>query len=129
MGSILTSVALGWLGRRFKELGSIATVLFSLYSILPPEHQQLVWAVLTGRGGMQSIGAYAGLLWYLWTQRDSFIATVRPQVVTRDGQKIENIPARLQADIEATAAEAPPRRRTIGSVVLDGLLEKLNRNR
>lgn len=121
MGSILTSVALGWLGRRFKELGSIATVLFSLYSILPPEHQQLVWAVLTGQGGLQSIGAYAGLLWYLWTQRDSFIATVRPQVVTRDGQKIENIPAPLQANIEAAAAEAPRRRRTLADLLADKL--------
>lgn len=128
--NILTSVALGWLGRRFQELGSLAAVVIPIYLAMPPEHQKAILAILTGQGGGLSISTAIGLVWYLWTQWQSYRATVKPQVVTPQGAKVEldQLTPAAQADVLVTAAQAKPRR-TIANAVLDGLIDKLNRSR
>lgn len=131
--SILSSVALGWFRRRILDWGGVfggfLWFILKLYSELPPELQAAVGQVLQGHWAELSLGSAAGLIAWAWSQRGSWLATTKPQVVTVDGKKIEDLPATLQADIEATAAAAPKRTKTIGSLVLDGLLDKLNRNR
>lgn len=130
--SILSSVALGWFGRRVLDWGGIALGgafgLIQFYNAMPPQVQALVQKVATGHWQEITLGAVPGLVVWAWSQFQSYKATVRPQVVTSDGKKIESLPETVQATVEAAAAAAP-RRKTIGSVVLDGLIEKLNRNR
>lgn len=131
--SILSSVALGWARRRILDWGGIfggfLWFILKLYSELPPELQVAVGQVLQGHWAELSLGSAVGFIAWAWSQRNSWFATTRPQVVTVDGKKIEDLPATLQADIEAKATAAPARKKTIGSAVLDALIDKLNRNR
>lgn len=86
--TIIQSAAAGWVWRRAQELGSLATVLIPIYLAMPASMQGDVRAIFTGQGGGLTISAAIGLVWYLWTQFQSYRATTRPQVVTTDGQKI-----------------------------------------
>jgi hypothetical protein len=112
--SIVQSAAAGWIGRRVQELGSLAAMLVPVYLAMPPEMKEAVHAIFTGQGGGLTISAAIGLAWYLWTQFQSFRATVKPQVVTGDGQKIAIAPnTRAASEIEARAVTAPKPARTL----------------
>lgn len=114
LNSILQSAAAGWIGRRVQELGSLAAMLVPVYLAMPPDMKESVHAIFTGKGGGLTISAAIGLAWYLWTQFQSFRATVKPQVVTGDGQKIAIAPnTRAASEIEARAVTAPKPPRTI----------------
>lgn len=127
--SILSSVALGWIGRRILDVGGwaggVLWVILKTYDALPPVGQELVGKALQGHWQELTLGGAAGLVAWLWSQRDSFIATVRPQIVTNDGRKVElnQIPAPGQAVVESAAATATPRRKSLA----DLLAEKLSR--
>jgi len=122
--NILTSVALGWLGRRFQELGSLLAIIVPIYLGMPAEHQRGILAILTGQGGGLSISAAFGLGWYLWTQWQSYRATTRPQVVTDEGKRVETdkLAPAAQQTINATVKAAP-------KTILDALIDKLNKTR
>jgi hypothetical protein len=112
LNSIIQSAAAGWIGRRVQELGSIAAMLVPVYLAMPQEQKDSVHAIFTGQGGGLTVSAVIGLAWYLWAQWQSYRATVKPQVVTGDGQKIAIAPnTRAASEIEARAAAArkPPR--------------------
>lgn len=130
--SILSSVALGFFGRRILDVGgwlfgSIGT-LVGIYNTLPPDLQAVVIKAAQGHWSEIAVTAIPGFIAWGYAQFISYKATVRPQIVTKAGEKIEGLPDSVQATVEATAAAAP-RRRTIASAVLDGLIDKLNRNR
>jgi hypothetical protein len=124
--NILSSVAIGWLGRRVLDwggwLGTFLLSIIGIYNSLPPGAQEAIQSVLSGRWQDITLGAIIPLAALVWSQVVSFRATVKPQVVTSAGRRLENLPAPIQADIEATAAVAP-RRRTLA----DLLAEKLGR--
>ena len=106
--SIAQNVVLGWLWRRLQELVAFTAGLAPLFMMLPPEYQKLVIAVLQGQGGGYTISTYAGFAFYLWTQWQSWRATVKPQVVTSDGRKIPIAKdTRAASQIEAVASVAP----------------------
>jgi hypothetical protein len=108
--AIAQNVILGWLWRRAQEVASFAAVLVPVYLAMPPDMQATVQAIFTGQGGGLTVSAYIGLGYYLWTQWQSYRATVRPQVVTTDGHKVvlaPNTPSARQADAVAAAAPAP----------------------
>ena len=114
LNSIIQSAAAGWIGRRVQELGSLAAMLVPVYLAMPPDMKESVHAIFTGQGGGLTISAAIGLVWYLWTQFQSFRATVKPQVVTGDGQKIAIAPnTRAASEIEARAVAAPKPARTL----------------
>ncbi len=125
---IFTGVALGWLGRRILDwggwLGTFMLTIIGLYNGLPPVAQQAVQAVVTGHWQDITLGSLIPLAMLVWSQISSFRATVRPQIVTSDGQKVEldKLQPTVQANVEATAIAAP-RRRTLA----DLLAEKLGR--
>ncbi len=99
---------LGWLWRRLQELVSWAFGLAPLYMALPPIHQETILSVLRGEGGALSVSAYAGLAWYLFTQWQSYRATVKDQVVT-DGVKVDpkkDMPRSDRILVEEKAATA-----------------------
>ena len=82
---IIQSAAAGWLWRRCQELGSLAAMLVPVYLAMPPDMKDTVHAIFTGQGGGLTISAAVGLLWYLWTQWQSYRATTVAQVVTTAG--------------------------------------------
>lgn len=115
--AIATNVITGWLWRRVQELGSLATFLIPLYLAMPPNRQAEIQMILSGQGGGLSISAGLGLAWYLWTQFQSYRATVKPQVVTTDGTKIA-LPKAGQEGVSTTRkveaiAEAVPQPKTL----------------
>lgn len=106
--AVAQNVVLGWLWRRAQELVAFVAGLAPLFMMLPPEHQALIGAILQGQGGGYSISAYVGFFLYLWTQFQSYRATVRPQVVTGDGHKIAlEKDTQAASRIEAIAVTAP----------------------
>lgn len=106
--AVTQNVLLGWLLRRVQELVAWVAGLAPLFLMLPPEHQALIVAVLQGQGGGYSVSAYIGFAMYLWSQWQSYRATVRPQVVTGSGRKIALDPyTRAASEIEARASTAP----------------------
>jgi len=105
---VAQNVVLGWLWRRAQELAAWAFTLIPIYLAMPPAMQEDVRAIFTGQGGGLTISAALGILWYLWTQWQSYRATVRPQVVTADGQKITPVPTSVAMErVEAQAKAAP----------------------
>ena len=60
-----------------------------------------------GHWGEIAITAIPGFIVWGYGQFISYKATVRPQVVTSDGQKIEKLPANVQATVDAAAVTAP----------------------
>jgi len=112
--AIAQNVVFGWLWRRGQELGSLGAVIVPIYLAMPPAMQKDVQAIFTGQGGGLTISAAIGIIWYLWTQRQSWLATVRPQVVTTTGEKIE-LPKQGAAitQVEAIAKTAPTPRKTL----------------
>lgn len=109
--AIAQNVIVGWLWRRAQEIAGLAFALVPIYLAMPPAMQQDVQAIFSGQGGGLTISAALGIIWYLWTQWQSFRATTKPQVVTRDGTKIE-LPktgegAKTTSTVEAVAAGAP----------------------
>jgi len=100
--SLISNVVLGWLWRRLQELLSVGIALASFYAAMPPDAQAAISAILTGRGGGLTVTAAVGLLWYLWTQFQSWRATTRPQIVTDDKTKI-NLPTITKEEALAIA--------------------------
>lgn len=86
--TLATNVVLGWLWRRVQELLGVGLALASFYAAMPPDAQAAIGAILTGNGGGLTVTAALGLIWYLFTQVQSWRATTRPQIVTTDKTKI-----------------------------------------
>jgi len=126
--SILSSVALGWLGRRVLDwggwLGTFLLTIIGLYNGLPPLAQQAIQAVVSGHWQDITLGSLIPLAVLVWSQVSSFRATVKPQIVTSAGQKIDldALQPVAAATVEATAVAAK-RSRTLA----DLLAEKLSR--
>ena len=127
--SILSSVALGWFGRRILDVGGwvggVLWVVLKTYSELPPAGQELVGKVLQGHWQEITLGGAVGFFAWLWSQRASFLATVKTQVVTPQGAKIEGdqLSPAAWSEVVAAASQAKPRR-TIANVILDALSRK-----
>lgn len=127
--NIVSSVALGWLGRRVLDwgglIGGFLWFILKTYSELPPELQAAIGTVLQGHWAELSLGSVAGFISWAWSQRKSWLATVRPQIVTPQGTKVEldQLPASAQEDVVVTASLAPPRR-TIANAILEALARK-----
>jgi hypothetical protein len=111
--AIAQNVILGWLWRRAQELASLGGVLVPIYLAMPPSMQADVQAIFTGQGGGLSISAAIGLGYYLWTQWQSYQATVKPQVVTSSGEKIALRPNGATAKEVEQVAKLAPRQQTL----------------
>lgn len=80
--TIASNVILGWLWRRILEVGGWLAAILPLFMAMPPEHQAVIIAILTGQGGALSVSAAIGFALYVWSQLMSFRETVKDQVVT-----------------------------------------------
>ena len=126
--SILSSVALGFFGRKLLDVGGwvggVAMTAITAYNSMPPPLQAVVGKALTGHWQEITLAAIPGLVAWGWGQLKSYKATVKPQIVTSDGQKVDldKLQPTMQATVEASAVAAP-RRRTLA----DMLAEKLGK--
>ncbi len=127
---ILSSVALGWIGRRVLDWGGIAVGgifgLIQFYNAMPPAVQEFVKEIATGNWQSITLGALPGVLLWGWSQVVSYRATVRPQIVTQQGQKadLKELPPAAQRDVTEIVQMAKP-----SMTVLDRLIAKMNKNR
>ena len=119
---IFTSVALGWLGRRVLDwggwLGTFLLAVVGLYNMLPASSQTAVQAVLSGRWQDITLGALLPLGALIFSQVASFRATVKPQVVTPDGNKVamKELPKATQTVVEEKAETVAAKRPTIKDI-------------
>lgn len=111
--AIAQNAILGWLWRRAQEIAAWAFTLVPIYLAMPPAMQKDVQAIFTGQGGGLTISAAFGIVWYLWTQWQSYRATVRPQVVTTDGAKVILDKGTAAANRADAVAATAPRPRTL----------------
>lgn len=114
----MQNVLVGFLLRWATELGGIFTILASAYFFAPPEQQQAVQSILTGQGGQLSLNTYIGLFIYAWGRIAAFRATVAPQVVTTDGQKILPVPNSVAMELVESQAKAAPKQPTLWEAFL-----------
>lgn len=82
------NVIIGWVSRRVLEVGGWLAAVIPLFMAMPPEHQAVIVAILSGQGGGLSVAALIGFAVYVWSQIMSWRSTVRPQVVTSDKKRI-----------------------------------------
>lgn len=119
---IFTSVALGWLGRRVLDwggwLGTFLLSIIGLYNALPRAAQDAIQAVLSGHWQDITLGSLLPLGVLIFSQVMSFRATVKPQVVTPDGNKVamKELPKAAQTVVVEKAETAVAKRPTLKDI-------------
>lgn len=93
MTALLSSVAVQWWLRRIWDWGGMIAGwlggLLALYGLMPGDVQHTVLAILGGRWGDVSLAAAGGFVVWAFTQWRSYRATVKPQIVTTDGNQAD----------------------------------------
>jgi len=93
MKTLFSSVALNWWLRRLWDWGGQLAGwlggLLALYGLMPAEMQHTLLALLSGRWGEISLASAGGFLIWAITQWRSYVATVKPQIVTKAGKRAE----------------------------------------
>lgn len=93
MASFFSSVALQWLLRRVLDwggwIGGVLLAVINTYNAMPPPLQAAVVTVIEGNWQEITLGSLIPLAALVWSQVTSFRATVRPQIVTRDGRQAD----------------------------------------
>ena len=112
----MTNLVGAWLIRRALEIGGLVGALISIFLALPPDTQESIGQLLTGRWQDVTLGALVPLIIAAWGYIWSWRSTFKPQVVVdRTQVPIEDIPAQVFVEESArTAAEKKkPKRKTI----------------
>ncbi|HEV2514160.1 MAG TPA: hypothetical protein VGV07_02830 [Devosia sp.] len=93
MKTLFSSVAITWWLRRLWDWGGQFAGwlggLLALYGLMPADMQHTLIAILSGRWGEISLASAGGFLIWAITQWRSYVATVKPQIVTKAGQRAE----------------------------------------
>jgi hypothetical protein len=125
MTAFLSSAALGWFQRRILDwggwLGAALLAVINFYNALPPELQVAITKIVAGSWQEITLGAVPGLVALVWSQIQSFRATVRPQVVI-DGRQlpINQMPRREATGVEELSRTALEKR---GETLIEKLLK------
>lgn len=119
---LLGTAGRGWLLRRILDwggwLGTFLLAAIQLYNTLPPHAQASLQSALSGNWREITLGALVPLLGLVVSQVQSWRATVEPQVVTPEGEKVKLPPDETAAI--TPSAPLPPRRPTL----LDRLMNR-----
>lgn len=126
------SALAGWLARRVFDwggwLGTIFVSLATLYGALPPASQAAIGNVLKGEWQSLTLGALIPLVSLIGSQLFSLRSTIKAQVVTPDGTKVEmkELPKTTQTVVkEQVATAAEKKRPTINPLdALGGLFKR-----
>jgi hypothetical protein len=93
MKTLFSSVALNWWFRRLWDWGGQLAGwlggLIALYGLMPPDMQHTLLAILSGKWAEVSLASAGGFLIWAITQWRSYVATVKPQIVTKAGNRAE----------------------------------------
>lgn len=120
--NLFTGVVGGWIGRRALELGGLLGALIggglAIYNGMGTAQQESVVALLTGNWQDATLGAVIPLAIYLFSQVLSFRATVKPQIVTEDGNKVStrDLPTSTKTLVEAQAETVVERKKRRPSI-------------
>jgi len=126
MGSFFTSVAVQWFLRRILDwggwLGGFLLFVINTYNALPPPVQAAVVTIIEGRWQEITLGSLIPLGALVWSQIVSFRATVKPQIVTEDGQQatLKELPQAKATTVQEFANTAIERR---GETIVERLLK------
>ena len=126
MGSFFASVAVQWFLRRILDwggwLGAFLLGVINFYNALPPALQAAVVTVVEGRWQEITLGSLIPLGALIWSQIASFRATVKPQIVTEDGQQatLKELPQAKATTVQEFANTAIERR---GETIVERLLK------
>ena len=111
MTAFLSSAAFGWFLRRILDwggwVGGFLLAIINTYNALPPPLQAAIVTVVEGRWQEITLGSLIPLVALVWSQIQSYRATVRPQVVI-DGQQlpISSMPRLEAAGVEELSRTA-----------------------
>lgn len=125
MGSFFASVAVQWFLRRILDwggwLGAVLLGIINFYNALPPPAQAAVSTIIQGKWQEITLGSLIPLGALVWSQIQSFRATVRPQVVV-NGQQVplEAIPQKTAVEEFAITALGQ-KRKTLIERALDAM--------
>lgn len=93
MGSFFASVAVQWFLRRILDwggwIGGALLAVINTYNAMPPPLQAAVVTVIEGHWQDITLGSLIPLGALVWSQVVSFRATVKPQIVTEQGQQAD----------------------------------------
>lgn len=93
MGSFFASVAVQWWLRRIWDWGGQVAGwlggLLTIYGLMPADMQHTFLAILQGKWGEISLASAGGFIVWAFTQWRSYVATVKPQIVTEDGKQAD----------------------------------------
>lgn len=112
MGAFFASVAVKWWLRRILDwggwLGTFLLGLIGFYNSLPPPLQAAIGTVVQGKWQDITLGSLIPLVALVWSQIQSYRATVQPQIVSRDGSQVTlpELPPAKQTAVEEFAATA-----------------------
>lgn len=125
MTAFLSSIATQWWLRRLwdwgGQLAGWAGGLLALYGLMPSDMQHTLLAILGGRWGEISLASAGGFLIWAITQWRSYLATVKPQIVTKSGKRAElcELPRGTSTAVEEFAHTAISKR---GETLVEKLL-------
>jgi len=125
MTAFLSSAAFGWFLRRILDwggwVGGFLLAVINTYNAMPPPLQAAIVTVVEGRWQEITLGSLIPLGALIWSQIQSFRATVRPQVVI-DGQQlpIEKMPTREASGVTELSRTALGKR---GETLIEKLLK------
>lgn len=126
MTTLLSSVALNWWLRRIWDWGGQLAGwlggLLALYGLMPSDMQHTLLAILGGKWGEISLASAGGFIVWAFTQWRSYVATVKPQIVTKAGRQAElrELPPGNLRAVEEFAKTAILRR---GETLIERLLK------
>ncbi len=109
--SFFASVAVQWFLRRILDwggwFGGFLLFVINTYNSLPPPLQVAVTTVIEGNWQEITLGSLIPIGGLVWSQVQSFRATVRPQIVT-DGKSVplRELPHAKQVAVEEYAISA-----------------------
>jgi len=112
MTNLLTSIATQWWLRRLWDWGGQLAGwlggLLALYGLMPPDMQHTLLVILSGRWGEISLASAGGFIVWAITQWRSYVATVKPQIVTKSGKraKLSELPRGTVTAVEEFADTA-----------------------
>lgn len=128
MGSFFASVAVQWWLRRIWDWGGQVAGwlggLLTIYGLMPADMQHTFLAILQGKWGEISLASAGGFIVWAFTQWRSYVATVKPQIVTEDGKQADmrELPQGNASAVQEIARTAIKKRSTLA----DLLAQKLN---
>jgi hypothetical protein len=126
MSAFFGSIAVKWFLRRILDwggwLGGFLLFIINTYNNLPPPLQVAVVTVIEGNWQEITLGSLIPLGALVWSQIVSFRATVKPQIVTSDGQQtsLKELPPAKQVAVEEFAATALGKR---GETIIGRMLK------